>query len=748
MMDRLKKYIVHNQVIVYAYFLAVAVSMTVYDLYGIKLLSLWTAGVMAVCAITFVFSNYCNSHRDKATLYVILLVLADILLFKTIAFGGDKKPLEFLQWLFLEGEINSYNIRFLLALLVILPPFLSFVIFYFSNVMYRMMYLTLVSVIPVALYVKVVAEIDNFYLVLIAIFNLLICIGNRYKNNGVCVVGINGMLIAISTFVFSVLVIASLIPKESEARYYSKYRSLISNSNINLNLGSAYTDMNQVSGNADNFEGFSDRIMYTVYGSTVPYLKRQNFDYYDYNNDYWYADSSCERLSYTAEEWTYKNFMLNLTALQNAINNAEIYSPGFASKYGLDKLVNADKIDDRMSNIYIQANNFSAVYFLVPERCTGLAVRGENPTVYVTPGGTFRNEGGQRHLPYTAYQVTAYNNVSNRYLWYTLGGANFDNGQALVMLYELREILLNNNDSFAYVADLFYQSQTFANNYKYKCQENTAMVSEEVKQLALEITKDCTYDWEKAEALQSYFTENGFVYDLEYTAEDTSPEYFLFESKRGTCSDFASAFVLMARAAGLTVRYAEGYSPKEAPGENMYTIYDSDAHAYPEVFIQNMGWLVYEPTVASMYNNFNNGGLWGFINSLEPDFRLALIIGVMAIVCVLAWVFYLVFVPLIGEGIFINKLKKAEAKACITLIYGRISGKVLIKLIPEAKSMTPYELASKVLSLTDFNMLSFAYNIEEIVYGNKEANNINKEELINLYKSLKQTVKKYNRHKK
>jgi len=52
------------------------------------------------------------------------------------------------------------------------------------------------------------------------------------------------------------------------------------------------------------------------------------------------------------------------------------------------------------------------------------------------------------------------------------------------------------------------------------------------------------------------------------------------------------------------------------------------------------------------------------------------------------------------------------------------------------------------LSLTDFNMLSFAYNIEEIVYGNKEANNINKEELINLYKSLKQTVKKYNRHKK
>ena len=48
-----------------------------------------------------------------------------------------------------------------------------------------------------------------------------------------------------------------------------------------------------------------------------------------------------------------------------------------------------------------------------------------------------------------------------------------------------------------------------------------------------------------------WFGDDGFVYDLSYAPAEHTPNYFLLESKRGICSDYASALTLLARAAGL-----------------------------------------------------------------------------------------------------------------------------------------------------------------------------------------------------
>ena len=58
-------------------------------------------------------------------------------------------------------------------------------------------------------------------------------------------------------------------------------------------------------------------------------------------------------------------------------------------------------------------------------------------------------------------------------------------------------------------------------------------------------------------------------------------EYFLTENKKGYCMHFASAGVLLLRAAGVPARYVEGYVVNEGDitPETWLAVPDSQAHA-------------------------------------------------------------------------------------------------------------------------------------------------------------------------
>ena len=72
-------------------------------------------------------------------------------------------------------------------------------------------------------------------------------------------------------------------------------------------------------------------------------------------------------------------------------------------------------------------------------------------------------------------------------------------------------------------------------------------------------------------------------------------DYFLLQSRRGYCTYFATAFVLLARAEGLPARYVQGYLV-ETSGQRNVTVYTYMAHAWPEVYYDGIGWVPYEPT--------------------------------------------------------------------------------------------------------------------------------------------------------
>ena len=72
--------------------------------------------------------------------------------------------------------------------------------------------------------------------------------------------------------------------------------------------------------------------------------------------------------------------------------------------------------------------------------------------------------------------------------------------------------------------------------------------------------------------------------------------FFLGSSKRGTSEQFATAYAVLARAAGLPVRVAVGFhQPTAAPGGSV-VVHNGDALAWPEVAVRGVGWVPLDPT--------------------------------------------------------------------------------------------------------------------------------------------------------
>ena len=74
-------------------------------------------------------------------------------------------------------------------------------------------------------------------------------------------------------------------------------------------------------------------------------------------------------------------------------------------------------------------------------------------------------------------------------------------------------------------------------------------------------------------------------------------EYFLFENKKGYCSHYASAATVLLRMWGVPARYVEGYVVKNDGNlEDKIYVKDSSAHAWVEVYIDEIGWKVVDVT--------------------------------------------------------------------------------------------------------------------------------------------------------
>jgi transglutaminase-like putative cysteine protease len=129
---------------------------------------------------------------------------------------------------------------------------------------------------------------------------------------------------------------------------------------------------------------------------------------------------------------------------------------------------------------------------------------------------------------------------------------------------------------------------------------------EDIAAAALEVTQGAESDYDRAVALQSFFTGGEFRYseeapvtqDFDGTGMDAISRFL--EVRSGYCVHFASAMAVMSRSLEIPARVVVGFQPGQPQfrdGEfSHFEVTTHDMHAWPELFFDDIGWVRFEPT--------------------------------------------------------------------------------------------------------------------------------------------------------
>ena len=119
-------------------------------------------------------------------------------------------------------------------------------------------------------------------------------------------------------------------------------------------------------------------------------------------------------------------------------------------------------------------------------------------------------------------------------------------------------------------------------------------------QLAQSLRSAHPDDEDYVHAVLAMFRQQPFYYTLTPpTLGNNAVDDFLFDTKRGFCEHYASAFAVLMRAAGIPAHVVTGY---QGGAFNRFADYwilrQSDAHAWDEVWMDGRGWQRIDPTSA------------------------------------------------------------------------------------------------------------------------------------------------------
>ncbi len=125
-------------------------------------------------------------------------------------------------------------------------------------------------------------------------------------------------------------------------------------------------------------------------------------------------------------------------------------------------------------------------------------------------------------------------------------------------------------------------------------------LSEAAEEYLAKITGDAGTDVEKLRAIEkelSSYTYTATPGELPERVGDEGEflDFFMLESRKGYCTYFATAFVLLARKEGIPARYVQGFCVPVTDGGETF-VYSNMAHAWPEAYIAGAGWIPFEPT--------------------------------------------------------------------------------------------------------------------------------------------------------
>lgn len=224
--------------------------------------------------------------------------------------------------------------------------------------------------------------------------------------------------------------------------------------------------------------------------------------------------------------------------------------------------------------------------------------------------------------------------------------------------------------------------------------------SDRVLSLARDLTATAPTPYDRARAIETYLRTFSYTLDVpEPPSGRDVVDYFLFDLQKGYCDYYATAMVVLARAAGLPARLAVGYASGSYDSyQAHYVVAEADAHAWAEVYFPGYEWVEFEPTggLPSIERPAESVSLeWPEPEgTLEPaaaewyglDWQPWLPVGLA--LPVLAGIIWMA-----ADG---WRLRRMEPLAAVTTLYRRLQQYGPPLAVPRRAADTPYEFAASL----------------------------------------------------
>lgn len=702
--------------------------------------------------IFFAALDFISKHK-KIGFFVYAGIMAVIFAAIDVIMAFAPSRIEFIEWFMTGAATIETNAAYMLSLMLFFTFFISSAVYYFTHLIYRVSILTLLAMIPCAVFIKASQPVPTFYAAALAAVDVMLYL-YHYKTSDKAVPnhGKAAALTGYIDFAAAALLVALLIPKPQETPYYEKFEQFSSYFSFSGSYGSIDGSYTEHSGNADLYNQMEKRELFVINVDTPEYYKVQVYDSYDSENRWWYSKTAVPSRM-CRFNWQNEAKERSLSKLAKAyleyLDQGGRLLPEDIDKKMLDRFA---AVEETVHTAYIKPINYPSVYLLAPERTidTSLYGRSDVTSTRRTDLGEIMTDTTVNNAflrPNEEYSVDFY----GRNAAYSSG--YIESGLCNMSAEDFYELLIDmincglSDDSYSTVfAFLREYNNEFSDLPSSFAGFEEYDISKEMRTLSASITEGLTYDYEKAEAIESFFNDGSFSYDLGYRAptDEDTPEFFVNESKRGTCSDFATAFCLLAKAAGLNVHYVEGFNSGEIQTAGVYSITTENAHAYPEVYIAGAGWIIYEPTVSG--NSAGSGS--GSGNETDgTDYLTVFVTSVTVAVLGILLLVLALLMPLISEKLFVLRVKHSDGSKAVIMIYNRLSAKLSKHFKTETKTLTPKQLSLFISEKTNRSAEEIITPFEQACYGEQIITKETAAKALEEYDLIVKNIKRKNRSK-
>lgn len=130
-----------------------------------------------------------------------------------------------------------------------------------------------------------------------------------------------------------------------------------------------------------------------------------------------------------------------------------------------------------------------------------------------------------------------------------------------------------------------------------------------IDQFAAKLTETAKTQIEAVRRIEQHLrTQYDYTLDLQPVTEGDPVADFLFNTRAGHCEYFASAMVLMLRARRIPARMVNGFQTGEYnPTADVFTVRQSDAHSWVEVYFPQHKWVAFDPTPPAGLSAYDGG---------------------------------------------------------------------------------------------------------------------------------------------